>query len=495
MTDFKSNTSTPGYIESVASSKRHTKEDIKIDQIIPENVLNLANKFEDLLEAYYEYMNLEEYIYDSTETFEDIILDGTARFRIPDPSNENDEFFIWDQEGSIPATLDIYEPNGDFVFSVDLSSSWFSYNIDITNSYDVPDTIKDMGYDVGQTFTLANISALYNGYTAKLTTQIKNVVQPGPSYVLNTIETAMDIDENAENYLTMMQKELAPIIPRNTYVDKRDLLKKIIDFYLIRGTDDSIKTFFKIFYNEEVQVKYPWDTTLKTSDGTWNPATEEYIDNKGQLSDKIKLQDSDYYQKYSYVIESGLNIDQWDLAFKRLVHPAGMRFFGEIVLFIDAIESVQGDLEPARDPNWSYRSGIRHSSLTSKMPGIQIGYQGTFLTEIIEALASFSPMTAAMHLTVKLYNPSITANNLYNRAHLGVMDVDSGLYPTPFQLGLGRTTEAFNGNTMDTILDNVKIGYNSTIVFGMVEEYPDALLMESGDELVLEDGVTVLDID
>ena len=76
MTDFKSNTSTPGYIESVASSKRHTKEDIKIDQIIPENVLNLANKFEDLLEAYYEYMNLEEYIYDSTETFEDIILDG-----------------------------------------------------------------------------------------------------------------------------------------------------------------------------------------------------------------------------------------------------------------------------------------------------------------------------------------------------------------------------------------------------------------------------------
>jgi hypothetical protein len=502
MPDFKSNTFTSGYIESTASSKRHTKEDIKLDHAIPEDILALTGKFEDLLEAYYEYMNMEEYVYDSTETYEDVILDGKVRFRILDPDNENNKFFIWDSvDGNIEAELNVYETDGDqhYYGPINMSHEWYRHNVELSNGYDIPNSISILGYDVGQTWE-SEVTTAFNGYIAKLTTTTKNVVRNGPSNVLNTIDEAMDIDENSSDYLTMMQKELAPIIPQNSYVDKRDLLKKIIDFYLIRGTEDSIKTFFRIFYSEDVQVSYPWDVTLKPSDGTWitdSPADPlaKYIDNKGMLSNLTKLQDSDYYQRFSYVVKSARNTADWNLAFERLVHPAGMKFFGEVMLFIDAIAAVEGDLVPATDPTWAHRSGVRHSSLTSKMPGGQIGYQGLYFAKLVEALVSFDAMTAATYLTLTLYNPSISENNLYNRTHLGILDIDSSLYPTPIQLGLDRAIRAYGNNTINTITTDIKIGNNSTVIsrtIGVLSIPADAILAENGTELTLEDGTTLI---
>lgn len=58
------------------------------------------------------------------------------------------------------------------------------------------------------------------------------------------------------------------------------------------------------------------------------------------LSDDFKLQDSDYWQDYSYEIKSTLTLDSEVLAqfsefkdvFKRLVHPAGFKLFNSFVL-------------------------------------------------------------------------------------------------------------------------------------------------------------------
>lgn len=58
------------------------------------------------------------------------------------------------------------------------------------------------------------------------------------------------------------------------------------------------------------------------------------------LSDDFKLQDSDYWQEYSYEIRSSLSLDEGVLAqfseykeiFKRLVHPAGFKLFNSFVL-------------------------------------------------------------------------------------------------------------------------------------------------------------------
>jgi hypothetical protein len=47
----------------------------------------------------------------------------------------------------------------------------------------------------------------------------------------------------------------------------------------------------------------------------------------------MKLQDSYYYQDYSYVVRGANSLDDWKPYFNKLVHPAGMASFGEVDYF------------------------------------------------------------------------------------------------------------------------------------------------------------------
>lgn len=55
-----------------------------------------------------------------------------------------------------------------------------------------------------------------------------------------------------------------------------------------------------------------------------------YLNSNGQLSSNKKVQDSYYYQDYSYVIKCGTPFDQWKDIIKRIIHPAGIKMFGEL---------------------------------------------------------------------------------------------------------------------------------------------------------------------
>ncbi len=54
-----------------------------------------------------------------------------------------------------------------------------------------------------------------------------------------------------------------------------------------------------------------------------------YINNDGFLDDAIYIQDSRYYQAFSYVIKIDETLDRYKTAVKNLIHPAGMAMFGE----------------------------------------------------------------------------------------------------------------------------------------------------------------------
>ena len=56
-----------------------------------------------------------------------------------------------------------------------------------------------------------------------------------------------------------------------------------------------------------------------------------FLNSEGQLSEVIiRIQDSFYYQDYSYVIKVGQSINEWRDAIKSTVHPAGWNVFGEV---------------------------------------------------------------------------------------------------------------------------------------------------------------------
>ena len=402
MPSHDSEYSSPGYVETVASSKKKTKEHINFKQLVPSHILENASKLEALMKSYYTFMNLEEFIYSQTKTFTDVVLDNKAVFRISDPKNENDEFFT-DETGA-ESTLVITDTDGTTT-----NISLDAINVAITNGNDLPGTLANEVSEIGKTYTVTGLST-HNAKTATLTTVVKNWVGPGPSNVMNTIEEAMDIDGNAANYLEFMQKEIAAAIPRNVTVNKRNLYKNIIDFYKVRGSSDSIEIFFRLLFNEVVEVERPYDKTLIPSSGVWDQGSEAFLSNKGFLSDSIKIQDSLRYQKFSYLIRTGKNISDWSDAFTRLVHPAGFKFFGEILLLLNLVNV--GTVN-----NKKMLSTL--ARLFSAMPGIQPGVIGVEdLPLLVEMFASaFTPqVTADIHqsatLSTSLKNGVISASSI-----------------------------------------------------------------------------------
>lgn len=55
----------------------------------------------------------------------------------------------------------------------------------------------------------------------------------------------------------------------------------------------------------------------------------------GHCSNAKKLQDSRYYQEFSYVIRSNISFPTYERAVKDLIHPAGTRLFGELAINTD----------------------------------------------------------------------------------------------------------------------------------------------------------------
>ena len=74
------------------------------------------------------------------------------------------------------------------------------------------------------------------------------------------------------------------------------------------------------------------DTATATVDVVAVSASEgRYVSEDGHLSETtMKIQDSLYYQDFSYVIKVGRTIDEWRDSFKKTMHPAGFYFTGQV---------------------------------------------------------------------------------------------------------------------------------------------------------------------
>ena len=83
--------------------------------------------------------------------------------------------------------------------------------------------------------------------------------------------------------------------------------------------------------NGEVSESTPVVWWHSESDG-------HYTTSHGFLSDINAIQDNHYWQNYSYVVQSYVGIREWRRIVRRLLHPAGLIFFGEVLL--------EGALEP-----------------------------------------------------------------------------------------------------------------------------------------------------
>jgi hypothetical protein len=92
-----------------------------------------------------------------------------------------------------------------------------------------------------------------------------------PSYEIANITREKDIDLVSDKYLSEIQGLIARNIPNSRVLDKVSLYKIILQYYRTRGSEDSIHTFFKIFFDEAVNIFYPKDYLfdLSSGGGSW----------------------------------------------------------------------------------------------------------------------------------------------------------------------------------------------------------------------------------
>ena len=89
----------------------------------------------------------------------------------------------------------------------------------------------------------------------------------GPSDVIARINSSRDLDDASDSFIDQIQEEIAKNVPTAQKLSKRELYKKIVSFYKSKGSEESIKAFFNIFYDDQVTFSYPSDVTLKPSVG------------------------------------------------------------------------------------------------------------------------------------------------------------------------------------------------------------------------------------
>ena len=152
------------------------------------------------------------------------------------------------------------------------------------------------------------------------------------SYELGHAIGENDIDFTSEKYLNAIQNEIAKVVPNSTVVDRNTLYKRIVHYYRVKGTPESVNVFFQIMFDSIVEVYYPSDNLFKLSAGTYDKASSGYSKRNGNLSGIDKIQDSHFWQDFSYQIKSSISIEQWIDSFERLVHPAGMKFFVSVLV-------------------------------------------------------------------------------------------------------------------------------------------------------------------
>ena len=285
------------------------------------------------------------------------------------------------------------------------------YNISSYIDELVPDHVES---------TYPDLVAFLKTYALYLERQNKS------GFYLNALDIQRDIDFVEDNLLTELQNEIGIAIPRDFATNPRMFYKRLVEFYKSRGTPESITSFFRMIYDDEVETYFPYVDMLTPSNGQWTDQataiqsdrtaftavniitisgtptvvsgnnddnnailldddvifvnntyqtpgtdyTEEvysdsgvtkyrltftsalsngdvvrtypkglFTNNDGFLSDKKYIQDSYYYQQFSYVLRTGKNISDWKNAFTRLVHPAGFKFFGEIAILVKLLTS------------------------------------------------------------------------------------------------------------------------------------------------------------
>lgn len=97
-----------------------------------------------------------------------------------------------------------------------------------------------------------------------------------PTYHSRRILEYTDIDTTAEEFIKYFKKTYIDTLPENVVVDKRLLIKHILDLYRSKGSQRSYELLFRILFNEDIELYFPGNYLFSSSEAKW--ITPRYIE-------------------------------------------------------------------------------------------------------------------------------------------------------------------------------------------------------------------------
>ena len=85
----------------------------------------------------------------------------------------------------------------------------------------------------------------------------------------NVVNYSSDIDQSSEAFLDKWRGALVSDFPKSTSLERTFFYKHAKDFYESKGSRRSIEAWFRILYDENVDISYPYQYVLKPSDGIY----------------------------------------------------------------------------------------------------------------------------------------------------------------------------------------------------------------------------------
>jgi hypothetical protein len=184
------------------------------------------------------------------------------------------EFFITDINGTFSPDSDITIINGN--------NKWIEKTYSVLGEFYIED--PGQGYRIGDTISLLDANG--KGFSAK-------IQQTGLAGGVKKI----DIISSGLNYTGNPVGASA-------------------DYFLLTVFSDTGKQTAKVYGRRTAMTMYPG----------------YFSGNRGKISSNKKVQDSNYYQAFSYELKSAVSIDTYFDVLKKVIHPAGTKMFGSVLL-------------------------------------------------------------------------------------------------------------------------------------------------------------------
>jgi hypothetical protein len=87
--------------------------------------------------------------------------------------------------------------------------------------------------------------------------------------IIQNLSSYGDIDRTVPSFVNYFIQNYGKKLPASSLVDKKFLLKRLNDLYESKGSVLSFQTLFRILYDDQITVEFPYENVLRPSDGEY----------------------------------------------------------------------------------------------------------------------------------------------------------------------------------------------------------------------------------